>query len=218
MNGRDWFARSLAAAAAAVVLIPTSAHAELRRFTSEVMDTNRSYLLVYAPVLMKRLGPATGNDFPGILADWKDVKLEDEGLKPDTSTGGGYRLVGISVKTNPNQPTQPPEVDVVIEQDSPTPEGAPPPAIALIDSATSLQVEETADVLHEPNRTLYRIEVTPPRAALTPPGHRFYLNPNDRYEVQLIGGVRELVAGMRQTLPTFGGTDHRERSTFRRRR
>jgi hypothetical protein len=218
MKGRDWLFGSLAAAAAAALVMPHNAHAEQRRFTSEPTDVNRSDVVVYVPVLMVKLGPKPSDDNPGVLASWTQMALNETNQKPDTSPGGHYRVLEMTEQRDPQRPDQPPRVLIVVEQQGTLPEGAPPPAIVLIDQPTRLETHETAEVFREADRTLYRAVLAPPRAALVPEGHRVYLNPGDRYEVQLLGGVRERVAGMRQTLPTFGGTPRQERDTGRRRR
>jgi len=222
MSGRDWLRGCLAGTAIAVLALPTSARAELRRFTSEPLDTNRSFLFVYAPVLMTKLGSTGGAEFPGTLAQWTQLALGGVPAGKEEATGGPivsgpYRIIGFDELRDPNQPTTPPQVRVIIEQEGQLPEDSPPPMVSLVDSSTGLETRETAAVLREPDRTLYRVELSPPQAALVPEGHRVYLNPSDRYTVELLGGVRERVAGMRQTLPTFGGSDWRTRSTRRRR-
>lgn len=218
MAKRDWLHGGLAAAAAAALALPAVVRADDRRFTSDpLLDPSRPEHIIYAPILMARRGLPGESDVPGIAASWVQVKFGNEDLTPDTGSDR-YRLREITVKRDLDNPTAHPEVAVVIEEDGELSEDAPPPSIVLIDSRTRLEVREVAEVFRDKGRTLYRAEVAPPGAALVPEGHRFYLNPDDHYEVQLVTGARELVAGMRQTLPTFGGEDPRFRSTRRRRR
>ncbi len=217
MRARDWLLGGVAATTAAALALPATVNAEPRRFTSEPLDVNRSYLIVYAPVFMARLGSAPDSDVPGIAAQWAAVPLESEGLSP-SSGSGEYRIRAITVKRDPARPTEPPEIDILIEQEGRLPEGAPPPQIVLTDPVTKLETRALADVFREAEYTLYRVELHPPKAALVPPGHRIYLNPADRYEVQILAGAALRVAGSRETLPTFGGENPREQSTRRRRR
>jgi len=200
-------------AAVAALALPTTARAEERHFTSEPIDTAGNYKIIYAPILMVRLGSSGGVEFPGTLARWTDLALGGGKASPEGTESGPYRILSLDELRDPDQPTRPPVVRVVIEQEGVLSEGAAPPMVSLVDTSTGLETRETVAVLRERGRTLYRVELTPPQAALVPEGHRVYLNPSDRYAVELMGGVAERVAGMRQTLPTFGGRDHRHWNT-----
>lgn len=203
---------------AAVLLLAARAGAEERRFTSELMDTNRSYRILYAPIFFSRLGPGEGDDIPGLAARWTRLALNQEGTLRPSEGSGAYRIIEITEKRDPLKPTDPPEIDIVIEQDGVLPESATSPTVVLVDSQTLLETREVAEVFRAGDHTLYRVELLPPKAALVPEGRRIYLNPSDRYDVQLLRGVRERVAGIRETLPTFGGEDPRDMSTGRGRR
>lgn len=214
MNGRDWLPRFLAASAIAALALPIAARAEERHFTSEPIDSAGNYKIIYAPILLTKLGAKGGAELPGTLARWTDLALAGSGKElPEGTNSGPYRILSFEELRNPSDPTQPPHLRVVIEQEGTLSEETAPPSVSLVDSSTGLETTETAAVLRERDRTLYRVELTPPKAALVPEGHRVYLNPADRYAVELLGGVAERVAGMRQTLPTFGGHDHRRWDT-----
>src|SRR5437870_2142184 len=139
MKGRDWLVGSLAAAAVTALVFPTVARAEVRRFTSPPIDTNASYQLGYVPLLMKRLGGGAGAEVPEVLASWSQVALNSEKVNPTGGEVEKYQILEISEKRDPEQPTQPPKIAVVIERDGGFPEGAPPPAIALVDRSTGLE-------------------------------------------------------------------------------
>jgi hypothetical protein len=219
MKGRDWLVGSLAAAAAVTLFVAPGVRAEDRHFTRQPLDINRNEKIVYAPVLFAGLGPRPVDDIPGIRTSWDNFTLFEEDFGGDRWQRGQYRLVSLTVSQDPDRPsTEPPEVDIVIERDMELNVDAPAPEIVLIDQRTALETRARAEVFSEAGRTLYRVELLPPRAAMTPPGYRVYLNPNDRYELQVLGGTRELVAGMRQTLPTFGQFDPRNENTVPRRR
>jgi hypothetical protein len=203
----------MAVAAAAAILTPKESRAEDRRFTSPPIDTARNDHIVYAPVVLKPFGARPGNTIAGPAARWTDIDLFGHEF---ADTGGRYRVLDVAVVCDPNWPEARPQIEVTIGAEGPLPEG-PPPTIALLDLTTGLQTQAAAEVATDCDRTVYRAVLAVPKAALVPPGYRVYLNPRDRYELQLIAGVHELVAGSRQTLPTFGGTDRREWPTKPRR-
>lgn len=219
MNGRDWLVGSLAAAAVVSLFAAPGARAEDRHFTRQPLDINRNEKLVYAPFLFAGLGPRPVDEIPGIQASWSNLSLFEEDYGSDRWQRSQYRLVSLTVSQDPDRPsTEPPEVDIVIERDQEVGPENSAPEIVLIDQSTALETRVRAEAFSERGVTLYRAELLPPRAAMTPPGYRVYLNPKDRYEVQVVAGTRELVAGMRQTLPTFGSFDPRDENTVTRRR
>ena len=79
--------------------------------------------------------------------------------------------------------------------------------VAIAASALLLATSAAA-VLRERDRTLYRVELTPPKAALVPEGHRVYLNPSQqRVKVEMyapdlvlsltLGDVSSVVADLK---------------------
>src|SRR5207302_1612478 len=102
MSGRDWLPRCLAAAAIAALAIPATARAEERRFTSEPTDTGGTERIIYAPILVAKLGPRSGTEFPGTLARWADLALAGGKELPEGVASGPYRIRSFEELRDPN--------------------------------------------------------------------------------------------------------------------
>src|SRR5262245_11716242 len=141
MKARDWLFGSVAVAAAAALLVPQEGRAEERRFTSPLIDTAGTDHIVYAPIVLKPLGPRPDSNVTGPAASWSNIDLFSSEF-PDT--GGRYRLLEIGVVCDPDYDEARPKIDISIAADAPMPENGPPPTIVLIDTTTGLQTQAVA--------------------------------------------------------------------------
>ena len=219
MNSRAGIGVVLAAGlAAGLSVLPAQAQSPegYRRFTAPIMDPNRNHKIIYAPVLMRGIGPKTTTapgEFPNASALWFDLGDGAAGRKPQEAVKGvRYVLNEFDVVQNGGNGSD----YTVISLDrfpAPAPTASPEVVLELVNRSTRLgqTVRGTATPIRGGVR--YYFQVNPPETQ----GYSTRIGANSRFDLRLFGPEQLETAPTSERLPTFGRVRPEEFDNTRRR-
>lgn len=200
------------AAAALLAAGPVRAQEQLRRFTQDYWDVNRSNRIVYVPVGFHFSGPPTGKQqYDVSVATWYLQPLGVRSVRPDKVLDKGeYSLDQLELV---GADTARPSVSVVITRRPAPPEGTPPPAIDVVHPNGISARPALATVEPVDGGVRYSFMVSPPLWGFSSPNNvkeRGTL----RYEVRLLSGRDTKLPNYLTRAPTFGGLDTETRMSL----